>query len=230
MHRRIAHHPALADVRAPGLELRLDQRHQPGPLLGQPQRRLQHLGQADEAGVASDDVDLFGDQAVVERAGVGLFEDDDARVLAQLPGELVGADVDRIDPGRASAEQHVGEPAGRRAHVQRHRAGDVETEKSEAMVELDAAARDPGMVFPAHFQRRILRQQLAGLGDLLLAAEHGASHDQRLGAAAAVRQPAGDEQLVCALPSHDFPRRAPRGHPRSGRARPRGHWRERTCR
>ncbi len=44
----------------------------------------------------------------VSSAGAGLFEHGHARVLPQLPGELVGADIDREDVRRALAR------AGRR--------------------------------------------------------------------------------------------------------------------
>ena len=44
-----------------------------------------------------------GMMLAVEGAGIGLLVDDDARILPQLPRQLVGADVDRIDLRRAPA-------------------------------------------------------------------------------------------------------------------------------
>ena len=61
MHCGIADDPALPDFLAPGLELRLDQRDQLRAGLGQLERRFEHLGEADEARVANDDVDRLGD-------------------------------------------------------------------------------------------------------------------------------------------------------------------------
>ena len=100
---RIADDAALPHFLAPRLELRLDQRDQLRARLRQLERRFEHLGEADEARVADDDVDRLGDDAGVESAGIGLLVDDDARVLPQLPRQLVGADVDRIDLRRARA-------------------------------------------------------------------------------------------------------------------------------
>src|SRR6478736_48615 len=54
------------------------------------------------------------------------------------------------------------------------------------------------MVLAAHFQRRILRQHVAGLGELLLAAEYNAGHDQGLSLGPALNQTASYQQLVCA--------------------------------
>src|SRR3546814_20243552 len=65
-------------------------------------------------------IEGFGDMGGRQDARAGLFVDDDALVLPQLPRELVGAAVDRIDARRAAAEQHVGEPPGRRPAIDRH--------------------------------------------------------------------------------------------------------------
>ena len=54
----------------------------------------------------------------LEVADVGALAHGDARVVAQRPGELAAADVDRVDVRGAGLEQAVGEPAGRRAGVE----------------------------------------------------------------------------------------------------------------
>ena len=61
VHRGVADDPALPDFLAPGLELRLDQRDQLRAGLGELERRFEHLGEADEARIADDDVDRLGD-------------------------------------------------------------------------------------------------------------------------------------------------------------------------
>ena len=61
-------------------------------------------------------------------------------IIAQLPRKLVRAAVDRVDPRRTAAEQHVGEAAGRRADIDRHRTGNVPAKMVQAMRQLDAAA------------------------------------------------------------------------------------------
>ena len=62
----------------------------------------------------------MGSGMVVARqvAGVGLFVDHDARVGAELPGELAVADIDGMDVGGAVGEQDVGEASGGGADVQ----------------------------------------------------------------------------------------------------------------
>src|ERR1043165_6487319 len=52
------------------------------------------------------------------------------------------------------------------------------------------------MVLAPHFQRCILRQHVAGLGELPLAAEYDAGHDQGLSLGPALRQTANYQQLV----------------------------------
>ena len=76
------------------------------------------------------------------------------------------------------------------------RAGRDQAEMSQRMLELDAAAGNPGMVLAAHLQRRVGGERLAGLVDPPFAGEHLAGEDQRLRAGAALGQAALDEQLI----------------------------------
>src|SRR5215472_4876530 len=69
----------------------------------------------------------------------------------------------------------------------------------ERMGELDAAARHPGVVAPAHFEADRVGDRFAGLGDAAIIGKDEAGEDQRLRALPAFRQPAFDEQLVGAL-------------------------------
>ena len=46
-----------------------------------------------------------------EGAGIGLFHNHHARVLAQFPGELALPDIDREDFGRSMLQQAIGETA-----------------------------------------------------------------------------------------------------------------------
>ena len=185
VQRGIADDAALADFVAADLELRLDQRHQRAARLGEDQRHLEHFGEADERGVAHHPVARPVDLLRGQRAGVGLLEHGHARVLAQLPGELVGADIDREDVRRAVREQDFGEAAGRAADVHRHRALGVEPEVLDRVRQLDPAAADPRMIAPAHLERGVLAHLLAGLVDARFAGEHQPRHHQRLRAGAA---------------------------------------------
>src|SRR5688572_18909659 len=200
---RVADHSAFADLVAIRLELRLDQRNQPASRPGKCERRVEHLGERNEAGVADDQVDRLADDVGGQVAGVGLLVDDDAQVLAQLPGELVGADVDREHLHRPALEQYVGEAAGRGADVERHRARHVPAEMIERMSELDAAARDPGMVAAPDLERRLLGQRLAGFLDLALAREDQAGEDQRLRPRPTLGETAIHQQLIGAELGHE---------------------------
>ena len=133
MDGRIADDTAFPDLLPPRLELRLDQRDELRAGLRQLQRRFEHLRERDEARVADDDVDRLRHLLGCEIAGVGLLQHDHARVLPQLPRELVGADIHRIDLRRPAREQHIGEPAGRAADVERDRAAHIEAEVVEPM-------------------------------------------------------------------------------------------------
>ena len=202
MDRRIAHHPALADLVAPRLELRLDQRQQPPAGLHEAERHRQHLGQCDEAGVTHHQVDRLGDMGGLQQPRAQLFMDDHPWVLSQLPRQLVGAAVDRIDPRRAARQQHIGKAPGRRPDIDRHRTTHVPAEMVEAMRQLDSAARHPGMIASAHVERRVGRQLLAGLVHLAVADEHQPRHDERLRPGPAFGQAAIDEHLVRTLLCH----------------------------
>ena len=91
-------------------------------------------------------------------AGVDALMDDDARVLAQFPGELAAPDIDRVDPRGAARQQHIGKAAGRGADIERDSAGRIDREMVERVRELEAAARHPGMVAAGDGQARHPRQ------------------------------------------------------------------------
>ena len=105
VERGVADDAAFADFLAPDLELRFDERDQRASGRGETQRDFEHFGEADERGVAHDPVARAVDQLGRERAGVDLFEHGHARIPPELPGELVGADIDREDVRRAVLEQ-----------------------------------------------------------------------------------------------------------------------------
>ena len=70
---------------APGLELRLDERDEFGALGGEGKRRRQHGREANEARIASDQVDRLGNVLAGQVARIQPFVDNDARILAELP-------------------------------------------------------------------------------------------------------------------------------------------------
>ena len=139
--RRIADDAALSHGRATRLELRLDQRHQPGSGRAERQRHGQRLRQRDEAHVGDERADRLRHEGAIEPARVATLERDDPRVGGKARVQLVVADVDRIDARRAAVEQHLGEAAGRGADVQGNDALDRETEMVEGGDQLRGSAR-----------------------------------------------------------------------------------------
>ena len=101
-----------------------------------------------------------------------LLVDDHARILAQFPCKLVRPDIDCIDPCCAAREQNIGETTGRTSNIQGNTALDFKPEVVEAMVKLDPAARDPGMILAADLERCVVSEHVARLEELPFAAEH----------------------------------------------------------
>jgi len=122
--------------------------------------------------------------------------DHDARVRAQLPGELAVADVDGVDPRGAVLEQDVGEAAGGGADVGADQAGWRKREVAEGVVELQSATGDPGMILAADFEGRVFGEGLASFLDAPGAGEDLSCEDEGLGAGAAFNQAAIGEQDV----------------------------------
>ncbi len=105
--------------------------------------------------------------------------------------QLAVADVERDHARGAALEQHVGEPAGRRADVEAVEPGDVETERVERIRELVPGTRDVRRR-RLDLERRVLVHLLAGLR----VARHEPGHHERLGLRARLGEAALDEQHV----------------------------------
>ena len=152
--------------------------------------------QPDEARVAHQGADALADPVRGQVAGVDALVQHHARVVAQLPGELATADIDRMDARRPAMQQHVGEPAGGGPDVEADAPGRREREMIERMGELDAAAGDPGVVLAAHVERRVGRQRFPRLRNSPLAREHPPGQDQSLAAGPALGETSLDQKLV----------------------------------
>src|SRR3546814_5354903 len=63
----------------------------------------------------------------------------------------------------------------------------------ERVGQLQAAAADPGVVLAAYLEGLVFRNRFAGLGELALAGEDLAGHDERLGLGTALHQAALDQ-------------------------------------
>ena len=67
---------------------------------------------------------------------------DDARVGADFPIELIVPGIDRIDASRAALQQAIGKPARRCAHIDADPARGVDLEMIERAFEFQPAAPD----------------------------------------------------------------------------------------
>ena len=96
-----------------------------------------------------------------QRARIDALEHGHARVVPDLVVQLPVAHVERDHARRAALQQHVGEPAGGGADVERVEPGDVDPERVEGVRELVPGARDVRRRL-AHRERRVLVDLLAG--------------------------------------------------------------------
>jgi hypothetical protein len=196
VQRRIAYHAALADLTLADLELRFDQRHQPGVRRGEGERRRERQLQRDEAHIRDHHFDLLRDLGAGEAARILPLQHVHARIVAQPPVELAVADVDGKDTPGAAPQQHVGKAAGRGADVERAHAGRIEAKMVEGVGELDAATRDVRLLVLAQREREVGSDLLTRLVETAFARKDPAGENQRLGSGAAQGQPALDQQLI----------------------------------
>ena len=78
----------------------------------------QDEGEGDEGEIEDGKVNNFRHVCGCQVAQIELLAGGDAWVIADLPDELIGADIEGIDPGRAVLEQSVGEAAGGGSGIQ----------------------------------------------------------------------------------------------------------------
>ena len=97
-----------------------------------------------------------GRSAAVERARVDAFADEDARIAAKPPVQLIAADIDRDDVSGAALQQHVGEASCRCADVERRAPGDLDGEGVERVRELHAASTDIRVIGLRRARRALL--------------------------------------------------------------------------
>ncbi len=95
--------------------------------------------------------------------------------------ELPVPDVDRVDAHGAFLQQAIGEAAGARADVGRHPSPHVDLEVIERALQLEASARDVREDLALQAELRVLGDLGAGLVHPLVAHDHLAGEDHRLG-------------------------------------------------
>ena len=138
----ITHDPAFAQILAADLELRLDQEDAPRQRRCQCEYRRQHELERDEAHVDDDGADRLADVGGGEVARVDALAGDDPRIGCQARIELAVSDVDGVHAPCAAFQEHLGEPAGRGANVERDDAVGRKAERVERRHQLQGGARD----------------------------------------------------------------------------------------
>ena len=189
---------ALADVIPFQFELRLDEANQVTPLFQDGKGGPEDESEGNERDV--DDNDPGGVPGVrkAQIPAIELLPGNDAWILAQLPGQLIRADVERVNSECSSLEEAIRKAAGGGANVHGHLSGDINTKGVQGSFKLEPAAADmPG--FFLHVDHRRVRDLLAGLGIGDAFDGHLAGEDEPLGLLPGVGEGSFDEQLVKAL-------------------------------
>ena len=124
---------------AAGLELRLDQRDQLASSAASASGAGSNVARPIK--LASQVIMSIGSgTGLASIARVRPLADDDARILAQFPGELAVPNIDGVDALGPARQQHVGKSAGRCANVEGRFATDHDPEMVESVSELEAPA------------------------------------------------------------------------------------------
>lgn len=140
----VADDAAAGDIGGAGFELGFEE-DDAGSGEGEAHRcRGEDFAQRNEREVGDEEVERreFG-----KVAGVGAFEEGDARVVAEALVELGAADIDGEDRSGAALEEAIGEAAGGGAEVEAAKAGDIDFERGERGFEFVAAAADVALGF-----------------------------------------------------------------------------------
>jgi site-specific DNA recombinase len=212
----VADDAALSDIFPLQLELGLDEADDGAALLQHAEGGGEDLGKGDEREVHDDEADLLAEGGDFQAAGVELLLHDDAGVSAELVDELVGADIDGVDLGRAVLEQAVREAAGGGADIEAGPALRRDAEGGEGALHLQAAATDV-FRFLLDLQWGILRKLGARLVHEPVAGADLAGQDQALGLLAGLAESAGDEEGIGSLFLHPAGSKAPPAPPGQGR-------------
>ncbi len=125
-----------------GLELGFDEGDDAAAGPDQGGERGKDLPQGDERAIGDGEVEgqlVRGEVGGGQLPGIGPFEDGDAWVLAEFPGELAMADIDGMNGVGAVLEEAVGEPAGTGAEIEGAETGYRDGEVEEGVLEFMAA-------------------------------------------------------------------------------------------
>lgn len=185
----------------PGLELRFDQGDHlptgPQPVLDHRQQQFQ----GNKGGVHRHQMDLL--RQGLEKAGVGLLQDDHARIVPQLPMQQAFTHVDGVHFFGTVLEKTIRETPGRGAHIGTGFSGGLDPEGNQGSLQLLTAARDKawsGLQIHPRLQGYLGRR----LQDPLTLHAHLTGHDQALRLRPAFGQTALHQQKVDPHLFHEF--------------------------
>jgi hypothetical protein len=195
MERGVADDATAADGGALQLELRFHEQENVSARRCKRDEGGDYFGEADEGKVGGDDGGALGEIRGDEVARV-LLDGDDARVLAELPGELADGDVHGIDAGGAALEQAISEAAGGGADVEADAACGVDAEVFEGASEFGSGAAGEGRFVAGEFDGGVDGNECACFLGLGAAYADAAGEQQRLRALAGFGEAALDEQQV----------------------------------
>ena len=156
----IAHDAAFADVGALQFKLRLDEDEKLAAGFTAGDGTGKNFGDRDKRNINNDEFNVFRKIAGRQFAGV-LLEDNHAWLFAQLPGELVGVDVHRVDARRALLQQAISEAARGGTHVEADFPLRVDVEIFQRAFELEAAAAGVFLQAAVNFDWRVFGDRLA---------------------------------------------------------------------
>ena len=138
----------------------------------------------------SDGLPGFGERAGGEEARIGALDEANARVVAELHGDLAEAGVDCGDMRGAALQKAVSKATGGGADVEAGSAGDVDFPVVEGGLKFESAATDEGHVVAKEADGGIGRDGGARLVDFLFVDEYAAGEDEGAGTFAALDQAA----------------------------------------
>ena len=114
-----------------------------------------------------------------ELASIGSLQQADARVDAQLHGNLPEAGIDGGDLGGACLQKAIGKPARGGAHVEAGAALDVDLPVSQRRGQLEPTSAHVGLIFAEQTDGSVGGNRCAGFLHLLLADQNPAGQDER---------------------------------------------------
>ncbi len=194
----VAHDAAFADVSAFQFELRLNEDDKVSTGFAACNGARKNLGHGDEGNVGDDEGDRLGKIAGRKIAGIFLDEEN-TRIFAQFPSNLIRIDVHGVDTRGALLEQAISEAAGGGAHIETNSSQRADAKIFQCALQLKTTPAGIFLQAAADFEESVWCDRLAGLFSAIGAHRDLAREDHGLGFLAGFGQATLDEKKVEAL-------------------------------